>query len=183
MPPVATARVRITDGEPNPAEPPWISPYINAARAVIASTCPAQSNGAGRISDGDTYLSRTSIPAHTGRLIANTNRQSTVVSKPPSSGPTAPATAPPTAQIPSAFARRRASGNPSRISAIVAGNMMAAPAPWTNRAAMRAPVVGAAAQATDASRNTAIPHPSARFAPMRSDRFPANSSNEANIRV
>ena len=46
-----------------------------------------------------------------GRLIANTHRQSTVVSKPPSSGPTAPATAPPTAQIPSAFARRRASGN------------------------------------------------------------------------
>lgn len=78
---------------------------------------------------GGTYLSRMSIPRQTGRLIANTNRQFTVVSKPPSSGPTAPATAPPTAQIPSARARRRASGNASRISDIDAGSMSAAAAP------------------------------------------------------
>ena len=119
----------------------------------------------------------------TGRLIANTSRQSSVVNKPPSSGPTAPATAPPTAQIPSACARRRALGNASRISDIDAGSIMAAAAPWTNRAAMSALVVGANAQPVDASRNKAIPHPSALFAPMRSDRLPADSSSAANINV
>ena len=48
---------------------------------------------------------------------------------------------------------------------------------------MRTPDVGASAHATDATRNSAMPHPSALFAPIRSDRFPANSSNAANISV
>ncbi|BAS15995.1 hypothetical protein AHiyo8_42980 [Arthrobacter sp. Hiyo8] len=48
---------------------------------------------------------------------------------------------------------------------------------------MRIPDVGARAHATDATRNSAMPHPSALFAPIRSDRLPANSSSEANISV
>ena len=38
MPAAATTRVTITDGEPKPTEPPWISPYINAVSATMAST-------------------------------------------------------------------------------------------------------------------------------------------------
>jgi hypothetical protein len=48
---------------------------------------------------------------------------------------------------------------------------------------MSALVVGANAQPVDASRNKAIPQPSAFFAPMRSDRLPADSSSAANINV
>jgi hypothetical protein len=61
--------------------------------------------------------------------------------------------------------------------------MTAAVAPWTARAAMSAPSVGARAQATDASRKPAMPQLMARFAPIRSDRLPAKSSSDANSSV
>ena len=183
IPAAATTRVKITDGAPKPMEPALMSPYINAVSATTASTWPAQSNGAGRRGEGATHLRRINMAMQTGRLMANTSRQSSVVNRPPRSGPTAPATAPPTAQIPSALARRRASGKASRISDIDAGSIVAAASPWTNLAAMRAPVVGANAQAVDASRNKAIPQPRALFAPMRSERLPADSNSAANINV
>jgi hypothetical protein len=123
------------------------------------------------------------MPTPTGRLMMNTSRQSTVVSSPPSGCPTSPATAPPTAQTPSARARRRLSGKVSRISAIEAGSRTAAPAPWTQRAATSAPIPGPAAQAADASVNVTMPSPSAFFAPIRSARLPANNSMAANSRV
>jgi hypothetical protein len=116
-------------------------------------------------------------------LIPNTHRQSKVVSTPPSSGPSATATAPPTAQTPRARARRPGSGKASLIRAIDAGSMIAAAAPLPARAAINAPMVGASAQAIEVRPKRATPVAKARFAPMRSARFPANSSNDANSRV
>jgi hypothetical protein len=70
------------------------------------------------------------------------------------------------------------------MSAIDAGSMTAAAAaPCTARAATSAPSVGASAQATEATRKPAMPQPMARFAPMRSDRLPANSSRDAKSSV
>ena len=54
---------------------------VGSRRRWAASTWPAQSNGEGRCGDGDTNLSRTSMAAQTGRLIANTQRQSSVVNR------------------------------------------------------------------------------------------------------
>ena len=123
------------------------------------------------------------MPAQTGRLMVNTHRQSNVVNSPPSGWPTSPATAPPTAHTPRALARRAGSGNASRTSAIDAGSMIAAPAPWAQRAAISAAEVGANAQAADVTPNTAMPRAIAFLAPIRSDRLPANSSSAANSSV
>ncbi len=82
------------------------------------------------------------MPAQTGRLMVKTQRQSKVVNRPPRGWPTSPATAPPTAHTPSALARRAGSGKVSRTSDIEAGSMIAAPAPWAQRAAISRPVVG-----------------------------------------
>ena len=128
-------------------------------------------------------LSKMSMPAHTGRLMVNTHRQSNVVNSPPSGWPTSAATAPPTAHTPRAFARRAGSGNASRTRAIDAGNMIAAPAPCAQRAAINAAEVGANAQAADVTPKRAMPRAIALLAPIRSDRLPANSSRAANSRV
>jgi hypothetical protein len=61
--------------------------------------------------------------------------------------------------------------------------MIAAPAPCAHRAAMRAPTLGAAAQAAEVRVNTTIPTARALFAPMRSARLPANNNRQANSRV
>ena len=84
-----------------------------------------------------------------GRLMLNTQRQSYVVSSPPSGWPMSPATAPPTAHTPRALARRAGSGKASRTRAIDAGSMIAAPAPWAQRAAISSAELGAKAQAAD----------------------------------
>jgi hypothetical protein len=75
------------------------------------------------------------------------------------------------------------SGKASRIRAIDAGSMTAAPAPCRQRAAMSTVMLGATAQAAEARVNPTIPSSRAFFAPIRSARLPANSSREANSRV
>ena len=61
--------------------------------------------------------------------------------------------------------------------------MVAAPAPWAQRATMSRPAVGANAQAADVTPKRAMPRAIAFLAPIRSDRLPANNSSAANIRV
>ena len=150
---------------------------------MTARIWPAQSNGVGRVGDGATTVRNASMPAQTGRLMVNTHRQSNVVNKPPSGWPTSPATAPPTAHTPSALARRAGSGKVSRTSDMEAGSMIAAPAPWAQRAAISSPVVGAKAQAAEVTPKMAMPSAIAFLAPIRSARLPANSNSAANTRV
>ena len=61
--------------------------------------------------------------------------------------------------------------------------MIAAPAPWAQRAAISRAVVGANAQAAEVTPKRAMPRAIAFLAPIRSERLPANSSSAANIRV
>nr|WP_228501972.1 hypothetical protein [Plantibacter sp. VKM Ac-2885] len=183
MPTSATPRLATTTGLPNPSAPPSMSPNTSAVDAMSQTNCPAQSNGSGRDGDDATVRSRRSIMMQTGRLIANTSRQSSVVNAPPRTGPSAVATAPPTAQTPRARARSRPPGNASRMSAMDAGSINAAPAPCRARAVMRTPIDGATAHAIDVTRKTATPTPNAGFAPNRSERLPARSRRAANSTV
>lgn len=98
------------------------------------------------------------MAAPTGRLRKNTARQPTCsVSTPPSTGPAAIDTEPPTVHRAIARARRRASSYASRISASEAGIRTAAAPPWTTRAAISAPRPGATAQASEARVNRVVP--------------------------
>jgi hypothetical protein len=115
--------VVITSGAPKPCAPPSMSPNVSPASASTPRTWPAQSNGADRVGECTTVAIIATMTAQTGTLTPNTHRQSTVVNTPPSRGPSAAATAPPTAHTPSARARRPGSGKASRINAMDAGSI------------------------------------------------------------
>ena len=78
------------------------------------------------------------------------------VTAPPTSGPLAMATPAMPPQIPT-MAPRRAGGNAAVRMVRLSGMMVAAPRPWTARAATSRPAVGARAQAADAAVNSANP--------------------------
>ena len=63
-------------------------------------------------------------------------------------------------------------GKRSRMSPNTCGTMTAPTAPWTMRKAISAPVLGAAAAATDATANPATPTSSIRLRPNRSPSRP-----------
>ena len=118
-----------------------------------------------------------------GRLTQKISRQSISVSAPPTRGPAAAATEPPTAHSPIARVRAVASVKPSRISANDGGVISAAPAPCRIRPATSQPRLGASPHAAEAVANTSMPSAYARPAPIRSDRVPANRINAENVRV
>ena len=122
---------------------------------------------------------RTSSPM--GTLTRNTGRHDApnrfaVTSAPPI---TCPATNPDDSTAVYALrARARAAPlNRSWMMLMICGIIAAAPAPWTNRAAMSAPMSGASPQASEASVNTATPSRNIRRRPARSpSRAPVISS-------
>src|SRR5215467_13365727 len=65
------------------------------------------------------------------------------------------------------------------MSARLPGTSSAAPTPWTARAAISRPTVGAAAQAPDAAANSATPHENTRRLPNRSPSAPPTSTSAA----
>ena len=111
-------------------------------------------------------------------LTANTQRQSSSTSRPPSGGPDAAASA---AEAPhSATAPARlCSGYSGRISASETAITTAAPAPWRARAATRTSHPGAAAHATEAATNRPTPTRKTRLRPSRSAIPPAGTSSAA----
>jgi hypothetical protein len=60
---------------------------------------------------------------------------------------------------------------------VVTGLLMAAPTPWTRRAATRVPEFWATRQATEESANRAVPPTRMRRRPSRSAARPPNSRN------
>jgi hypothetical protein len=151
--------------------------------ARTAVSCPAQSNGTLRRGDRPVQATKTSATAPTGTLMAKISRQVTTLNRPPSTGPDVDATAPPMAHTPTARTRLAGSAYAWRMRAIEDGISTAAAAPWTNRAATRAPSVGANPQAAEAAANTASPAAKARRAPIRSDSAPAVCSRAAKASV
>ena len=101
---------------------------------------------------------------------------------PPTSGPSATPRPLTPDQTPSATPRRSA-GNASLSSVSVSGATMAAPAPWTARAAISAPVLGASAAAAEATVNTPRPRTNMRRRPKRSPKAAPVISSTAKASV
>ena len=108
---------------------------------------------------------------------------SAAISAPPTSGPPDSATDAPAAQSPTARERSAGAGKAwlSRISEH--GTRIAAPRPWTARAATSTPRPGARPHAADAAVNSAKPATNTRRAPTRSPSAPAERMNAANAIV
>jgi hypothetical protein len=179
-----SSRQPSTTGRPNPLAPPSMTPKVSAPSATIAVTWPAGSSGAARRGDRGARVSRASVARPTGRLRKKIARQlAAVVRTPPTTGPPAIATVPPTAHTAMALTRRAGSVKACRTSASDAGSMTAAAQPWTVRPPMRKPSLGARPHAADAATNAASPMPNRRLAPTRSETAPAVISSAANINV
>lgn len=74
---------------------------------------------------------------------------------------------------------RRSAGASRVPAARVSGCITAAPMPWTNRNPINAARPGAAAQASDPTPNSAMPHSSTCLRPYRSASRPAHGMNTA----
>ena len=119
-----------------------------------------------------------------GTLTNSTQRQfSPLVRIPPSStpaAPPAPATAP---QMPSARLRSAPSANVVVMIDSAAGETIAAPRPWTARAAISHVSDCARPPASEASENTTSPSMNIRRRPSRSAIRPPSSKKPPNVSV
>ena len=105
------------------------------------------------------------------------------VSIPPTIGPADSALAPPAAHTPTARARSAGVAKVWLSRASEQGTRTAAPAPCTDRAISNTAKVGATPAQIEATVSTTNPATSARFAPIRSPRAPADMINAANTTV
>jgi hypothetical protein len=110
--------------------------------------------------------------AQIGRLIQKISRQSTSISRPPTSGPIASARAETAAQIPRACPCC-STGKAWLTIASDSESIAAPPAPWTTRAATRTASSEATAASTEPAPNTAIPIRKTRRRPAMSPSRPA----------
>lgn len=101
---------------------------------------------------------------------------------PPSSGPSGTASPVTAVNVPSTRGRS-AGGNATLSSASATGITMAAPAPWTARAAINHPAPVARAHAADAAVNNPRPAMNTRRRPSRSPAAAAGISSTAKLRV
>ncbi len=105
-----------------------------------------------------------------------------LVTAPPTSGPMATAVPPMAPQMPRAALRRE--GGTAALSKVrESGMIIAPPAPWSARAAMRIPMPGASAAAADEAVNSAIPATKMRRRPNRSPKVAAERSSTAKVSV
>src|ERR687891_774072 len=144
-------------------------PSVSKATAAMSRSPPIRS-GNGSSSGGGAgsrRLPKRNVATPMGRLIRKIQRQSTLSSRPPSTGPPA-AERPPTADNKRTAPRRRSAGNAASRSPSEHGTMTAAPVAWTTRAAIRTPTPFAAAQSADPSVKTATPARKLRFRLVRS---------------
>ncbi len=125
----------------------------------------------------------TIAPAATGRLRKKIARHDTSsVSQPPSSGPTARAIADTPAQMPIALPRSPA-GNALVMIERVPGIISAAPTPWRAREATSQPSVGAKPAVAEARAKMVTPVRKTKRRPKMSPRRPPVTSRTANVRV
>ncbi len=101
---------------------------------------------------------------------------------PPTTGPLTRASPVTPLKSPRAFPRS-SRGNATLSSAIASGITSAAPAPWTARAAISQPMVGASAHAADAAVNSPRPATNIRRRPKRSPSAAPVISSTAKLRL
>lgn len=156
---------------------PRITSITPAARATALS---GSGSGPRTSSCGSASLKYRRPSASTttpiGRVTQNAQRQvPTSTTTAPSDGPSAVAI-PPIADHAATAVPRRVTGTSARMTWTVDGVMRAAPSACTTRAPMRNPGLGARAQATPATLNTARPLSRIRLRPKRSETTAARIS-------
>ena len=162
---------------------PRISPNTMPNKPAVASITPAGSRRPApeRLSRVSSSNGSTAMPM--GTLIQKIHCQDAAsVTAPPMTGPSAaprPAVAP---QRPSAMPRR-CGGVTLAMSVTVSGVTIAAPTPWTARAAISVPMLGASAEAALAAVNTVMPMIIRRRRPNRSPSAAPVSSSTAKVSV
>lgn len=170
-PAAAAARAARTVGLTSPQSSVCTMASTSAPIASASSRAPVRSGHArrpgARLSTRCRALSR-HMRTPMGTLTRKTRRQSErSTSSPPTEGPIPAASTAVALQAATACARLRP-GFASSTSASDAGTMIAAPAPWNARAAMRVSADGASAQSRDASVNSTMPADNSRLRPSRS---------------
>ncbi len=153
---------------------------------AVDSASPAMSTGAasGLFDVGTLATTSPMAAAATGamamKMLAQLKCSS---SQPPTMGPSAIATPAMAPHSPIARARSRRSVNTLVISDRVAGKVMAAPSPITDRAAISAAGLVVKPPARLAAPKVTRPASSTPLRPSRSDRLPNVSSSAANTRL
>ncbi len=144
----------------------------NTAGTAMASPTRSSRRPRAGTSAGTTSATRASTASPIGTFTRNTGRHSrpnrfAVTSTPPT---TCPATKPEdsTAVYALSAHARAAPSNRTWMTLMICGIIAAAPAPWTNLAAMRIPIPGAIPQASEARVKTRTPVMNIRLRPHRS---------------
>ena len=101
--------------------------------------------------------------------------------RPPSTGPSAKASAPTAAQMPIAVLRCLGLVNVAMMMASVVGISSAAPTPWTARLAISTAPLPARPAASEETVNSAIPARKSRRRPNTSASLPPTSSSPASV--
>ena len=173
-------------GEPQPQPLPSTSASTSEPSPAVSARMPGTSIWRLAVSSRDSWVANsvtTTAPTATGRLRKKIARQETSsVSQPPTSGPSASAIADTPAQVP--IARPRSSGgNVLEMIESVPGIISAAPTPWTAREATSQPSVGARPIVAEAAANTTTPMRNTRRRPKMSPSRPPVTSSTANDSV
>ena len=173
-------------GEPQPHALPSTSANTSAVSVMVSRAMPGRSTLRPTVSSRDSCAANsvtTTAPTATGRLRKKIARQETSsVSQPPSTGPSASAMADTPAHVPIALPRS-SGGNALEMIERVPGIMNAAPMPWTARDATSQPSLGAKPIVADASANTTTPNRNIRRRPKMSPSRPPVTSSTANVSV
>ena len=160
-----------------------ISPYVSEKRPSADVKRPGMSSRS-CVSSFDSLISRklAAIPRMpTGMLTKKIHSQPTCsVSRPPTSGPIASASAEVPAQMPIAVPRSRG-GKVAAMIDSVAGFISAAPAPWTIRAPISTLLAVARPQASDEAVKMTIPVTKIRRRPYASASLPPISISAAKV--
>ena len=178
-------RARIS-GEPQPQALPSTRARTSAVSESVSVAMPGRSTFFETVSSRDSSAANSvtiTAPTATGRLRKKIARQETSsVSQPPISGPSASAIADTPAQVPIALPRS-SGGNALAMIDSVPGIMNAAPTPWTAREATSQPSVGAKPIVAEATAKTTTPNRNIRRRPKMSPSRPPVTSSTANVSV
>ena len=169
-----------TSGAAQPIVWARISPNTSPNRPVEASPSPGRSSPrSGPWLSSSRRIATTDSATPTGTLIQKIQCQEAAsITAPPTSGPSATAIPLIPDQTPRAMPRRWG-GNASASKVRVSGVTIAPPTPWSARAAISSPVVGARAAAAEDAVNSAIPAMNIRLRPKRSPSAAPVSSSTA----
>ncbi len=156
---------------------------VSATMPIASVATPGRSTWRGAVSSRDSGTNRRIISVamiENGTLMKNTHRQSRAsVSTPPTSGPSAVPSVETATTMP--IARGRVSSSKElETMAMLQGKRIAAPTPWTTRAATMVVSSTAIPQSSDARPKRTTPTSSARRRPRMSPMRPPATSSAAN---